>query len=76
MSRVKPELLDPRDESGATVPDGNYSLGVEDGLVIGLVEGGSVETTALVPWTTTLSSGDPSLMWDEDDNLMMVEVPR
>jgi hypothetical protein len=31
--------------------------------------------TVLVPWTTTLSTG-PAEMWDDDDNLMMVEVPR
>lgn len=33
------------------------------------------ETTALVPWTTTTADG-PALMWDDDDNLMMIEEPR
>lgn len=30
----------------------------------------------LVPWTTTLSDSTPALMWDDEDNLMMVEVPQ
>jgi hypothetical protein len=27
----------------------------------------------LVPWTTTVS-GEPTYMWDDNDNLMMIEV--
>lgn len=30
-------------------------------------------TTVLVPWTATVG-GVPELMWDDDDNLMMIEV--
>lgn len=35
----------------------------------------STTTTALVPLTTTVA-GEPALVWDDDDNLVMTEVPR
>jgi hypothetical protein len=33
-------------------------------------------TPVLVPWTTTGPDGLPAFVWDDDNNLMMVEVPR
>lgn len=32
--------------------------------------------TVLVPFTATTTAGEPTLLWDDDDNLMMVEEPR
>lgn len=33
-------------------------------------------SSLLVPWTTTGPDGLPAFVWDDDNNLMMVEVPR
>lgn len=44
----------------------------------GMIPARQVEglSAVLVPWTTVGSDGEPTLMWDDDDNLMMVEEPR
>lgn len=80
--------IDPREISGlttgvledfdTTTPPAEGQVPVWDDTlgkyVPGTPTGGGSSTTALVPLTTVVG-GVPELVWDDDNNLVMTEVP-
>lgn len=57
-------------------PPGLYVIEVDDTGAVPVLTLTSYTpgvTTALVPWTSVVD-GVPSLVWDDDDNLVMTEV--
>lgn len=67
IDRLPVEFLDPDDGDDGDVPT------IDSGEVKWSPAGAA--TSVLVPLTTTDGAGNPELVWDDDDQLVMTEVP-
>lgn len=72
--RLRPQQIRPDGTDGDLVADGDYAVSVLSGEVVGLVH--TTDASRRVLPLTTAINGAPELVWDDNDEIVLTEVPQ